>query len=224
MKNNETLQREVQDAIKWEPLLHAAEIGVIVKNGVVTLTGTVDSYMKKVEAEVATKNIAGVKAVVENIKIVSNSAWAKKTDEDIANEVLTAYKWNVEVPNDKIHVKVENGKVTLDGDVSWNYQKEAAEHAIKSLSGVMGVINNIHIKSSTQDSVEKAAIEKALASNWALNNGDITVHVNHNKVTLVGMVNSWYQKNEAGKIAWKAPGVTNVENDLLVEFEYSLIS
>jgi osmotically-inducible protein OsmY len=122
MKTNEALQKDVQDAIKWEPLLHAAEIGVIVNDGIVTLTGTVDNYTKKREAEHAVKSVQGVKAVVEKIEVIFPNI-GPKTDNDIASEIVSAYKWNWKIPNDKIQVKVENGWVNLDGEVDWNYQK-----------------------------------------------------------------------------------------------------
>jgi osmotically-inducible protein OsmY len=124
MKTNEELQRDVQDAIKWEPKLHAAEIGVTAKDGIITLMGNVDAYFKKTEAENAAKNVDGVKAVVEEIEVrYSNSA---KSDEDIANDVLIALIDNWNVPQENIQVKVEKGWITLDGQVTWNYQKEAA--------------------------------------------------------------------------------------------------
>lgn len=223
MKTNEELQKDVQNAIKWEPLLHAAEIGVSVKDGVVTLTGSVDSYAKKSEAENATKNIAGVKVVVENIDVKFHSSYAKKDDNDVANEILNAYKWNMEVPNDKIKVKVEKGFVTLDGEVSWNFQKNAAKHAVSKLMGVTGVLNNITIKSASKDKVEKDNIVDALNRNWSLREQDIKVEVSNHKVTLVGKVDSWYQKDEAARMAWNAEGVWTVDNKLEVEFEYELM-
>jgi osmotically-inducible protein OsmY len=223
MKTNEELQKDVQNAIKWEPLLHAAEIGVSVKDGVVTLTGNVDSYAKKSEAENATKNIVGVKVVVENIEVKFNSSYSKKDDNDIASEILNAYKWNIEVPNDKIKIKVENGFITLEGDVSWNFQKNAARDAVSKLAGVTGVLNNILIKPETQDAVEKADIENALERNWSLREDDVNVKVSNHKVTLTGTVGSWYQKDEAARIAWSAPGVWEVVNELEIEYEYELM-
>lgn len=223
MKTNEELQKDVQNAIKWEPLLHAAEIGVSVKDGVVTLTGNVDSYAKKSEAESATKNIAGVKVVVENIEVKFNSSYAKKDDNDVANEIINAYRWNIEVPNDKIKVKVEKGFVTLDGEVSWNFQKNAAKDAISKLIGVTGVSNNITIKSETHDAVEKEDIENALKRNWSLSDEDINVKVSNHKVTLTGTVGSWYQKDEAARIAWSASGVWTVDNELEIEYEFELM-
>ncbi|MFD2146179.1 BON domain-containing protein [Mucilaginibacter antarcticus] len=138
MKTNQELQKDVQDAIRWEPLLNAAEIGVTAKDGVITLTGTVDTYYKKVEAETAAKNVAGVKAVAEEI-VIKYGDYGKKNDTEIANEVLNAWKWNWEVPEEKIKVKVENGWVTLEGELQWNYQREAAKKAINNLSGVLGL-------------------------------------------------------------------------------------
>ena len=218
MKTNESLQKDVQDAIKWEPLLHAAEIGVIVKDGVVTLTGTVDNYLKKTEAETAAKNVAGVKAVVEKIEVVYNSFWIKKTNQEIATEVISALRLNWNVPNDTVHVKVEDGWVTLDGDLAWNYQRESAKNAVKNLEGVKGITSNIKIKSDNTDSIEKDDIEKALSRNWSINDNDIKVKVNANEVTLSGTVDSYYQKDEAERIAWNAPGVWSVNNELSVGY------
>jgi osmotically-inducible protein OsmY len=223
MKNNAELQKDVQDAIKWEPLLNAAEIGVTAKDGVITLTGIVNSYAKKSEAEHAAKSVAGVNAVVEKIEIKFGGDWANKDDNEIANEVLNAFKWNWEIPNDKVKVKVERGLVTLEGELSWNFQKEAAKNEVKNLLGVIGVINNIKIKSETNDAIEKNELEKALARNWSINNQDIKVKVSGNKVTLLGIVGSLYQKDEAERIAWNTPGVWTVDNELTVEYEYLLI-
>jgi len=175
MKDNAEIQKDVQDAIKWEPLLRAAEIGVTVKDGVVTLTGTVDSYPKKMEAEDAAKRVEGVKAVVEKIEVKFNNGWAKKDDNEIATEVVNALKWHWQIPVDKIKAKVEKGWVTLSGELEWNYQKEAATNAIKNLLGVTGVGNNISIKSETQDRVEKMDIESALRRNWSIDDRNITV-------------------------------------------------
>ena len=217
MKTNQDLQKDVQDAIKWEPLLNAAEIGVTAKDGVITLTGTVDSYAKKLEAEDAAKNVSGVKAVAEEI-VIKYSGLGGKTDTDIANEVLNAWKWRWEVPEGKIKLKVEHGWVTLEGDLEWNYQRETAKHAIRNLSGVMGVSNNIKIKSETHDTIQKEDIECALSRNSSIDDLDIQVDVAGNNVTLTGTVNSFYAKDEAEQIAWNAPGVFSVDNDLVIEY------
>jgi len=218
MKNNAELQKDVQDAIKWEPLLNAAEIGVTVKDGIVTLTGTVDDYFKKTEAEDAAKNVAGVKAVVEKIEVKYASSWAEKDDNEIATEVINALNYNWRIPNNKIKVKVEKGWVSLEGEVQWYYQKEAVKNAVKNLSGVVGVSNTITIKHETLDQIEKKDIESALERNWSIYPKNIIVKASDHKVTLTGRVKSWYEKDEAERTAWKAPGVWMVDNELAIEY------
>ena len=223
MKTNSELQQDVEDAIKWEPLLNAAEIGVTVKDGVVTLTGVVDSYSKKTEAEHAAKNVAGVKAVVEKIEVKFSSLFGKKDDNEIATEVLNALTWNWQVPNEKLKIKVEKGWVTLEGELEWNYQRDAAKDAVKNLMGVTGVSNDIKIKSESFEAVEQSDIESALKRNWSISQKDITVKVAGHKATLTGTVDSWYQKNEAGNLAYNAPGIWTVDNELIVDYEYALL-
>jgi osmotically-inducible protein OsmY len=218
MKTNEILQSDVQNAIKWEPLLNAAEIGVTVKDGIITLTGIVDSYAKKLEAESAAKRVEGVKVVVEKIEVNFGNNW-HKNDNEVAEEIINAFKWNWEIPEDKIKVKVEGGYVVLEGELEWNYQKEAAKKAVSHLLGVIGVANNITIKSETEDKVEKDAIENALGRNWSINDEDIEVKVLDHKVTLNGTVDSWYERDEAERIAWNAPGVWSVDNELVIEYD-----
>lgn len=222
MKNNSELQVDVQNAIKWEPLLNAAEIGVTAKDGVVSLTGVVDSYAKKLEAEKAAKGVFGVKALVEKIQVKFPSSWTK-TNEEIANEVLTALKSNWSVPKDKVIVKVENGWVTLEGELPWNFEREAAKNAINYLAGVKGVTNNIKIKSEIHNEIERKDVVKAIARSWSINDNDIHVNVAGKTVTLTGTVTSWYQKEEAGRIAWKTPGIWLVNNELEVEYYPALV-
>lgn len=217
MKTNAELQKDVQDAIQYEPLLKAAEIGVTAKDGIVTLTGTVNSYAKKTEAENAAKGVKGVKAVVEKIELTFGRDWTQRDDNEIAIEAVTALKWNWRVPADKVKVQVENGWVTLDGELSWHYQKEAAEDSIKRLLDVTGLTNKITIKSEIHDQIEAADIVRALERNWSIHNEDITVSVSKNCVTLTGIVTSTYEKDEASRIAWKAPGVCALKNNLVVE-------
>lgn len=218
MKNNAELQADVQNAIKWEPLLHAAEIGVTAKDGVVSLTGIVDSYGKKIEAENAAKKVIGVKALVENIEVKFPSAFTK-SDSEIANEVLTALTSNMSVPNEKVKVKVEKGWVTLDGELPWNFQREAAKDAVPFLTGVRGVSNNIKIKSETHDAIEKKDVEDAIGRS-SVDDSNIKVNVSGSTVTLSGTVGSWYEKEEAARIAWKTPGIWHVKNDLAVDYYY----
>jgi osmotically-inducible protein OsmY len=223
MKTNEDLQRDVLDAIKWEPLLHAAEIGVTVKDGIVTLTGSVDSYTKKMEVENAAKKVSGVKAVVEKIKLEFSNVGVK-TDEEIAAEVLNGIKWNWDVPNNQVKVKVENGWVTLEGEMQWNHQRNAATRAAAYRQGVKGVTNNITIKSDVRDAIEKLDIESALRRSASINDDDIVVTVSGTEVTLTGTVKSWYQRDEAETIAWKAPGTWTVVNNLIVEYDFDLVA
>ena len=220
MKSNQELQTDVQNAIKWEPLLNAAEIGVTAKDGVVSLTGVVNSYAKKMEAESAAKKVIGVTALVEEIEVKFSNAWSK-TNEEIANEVLVALKSNWSVPDDKVTIKVEDGWVTLDGELPWNYQKDAAKSAVNYLTGIKGVINNITIKSESHDEIEKKDVEEAFGRSWSIDDSDIEVSVSGTTVTLTGTVDSWYQKEEAGRIAWKTPGIWNVKNELAVDYEFA---
>lgn len=220
MKTNAELQRDVQNAIKWEPLMHAAEIGVIVKDGVVSLEGIVDSYAKKLEAENAAKKVIGVKALVEKIEVKLPSSWTK-TNVEIANAVLAALKLNWSVPQDKVTVKVEDGWVTLEGELPWNYEREAAKSAVKYLMGVKGVTNNIKIKSEIHNAIEQKDVEDAIARSWSIDDSDIKVSVSGTTVTLSGVVNSWYQKEEAARIAWNTPGIWHVKNDLAVDYYFA---
>lgn len=221
MKTNAQLQKDVQDAIQWEPLLKAAEIGVIVDDGIVTLTGTVDNYAKKLQAEKAAKGIAGVKAIVENIEVKVASS-QKKDDVDIAEDVIFSLKSDLLVPDEKVQVKVENGWVTLEGNVHWDFQREAAKRAVNHIKGVHGVFNHLKIKSELNDELEKKSIEAALNRSW-INDSNIRVHVSGRTVRLTGTIDSLYQKEEAARIAWKTPGIWHVDNDLIVDYEYTLI-
>jgi osmotically-inducible protein OsmY len=163
MKNNSELQKDVQNAIKWQPLLHAAEIGVTAKDGIASFTG--DSYTKKMEAEIAAKRVIGVIALVEKIEMKFPSSW-KKTNEEIADEILAALESNWSVLKDKVMVKEEEGRVILEGELPWNYQKEAAKSAVNYLMGVKGITNNIKIKSESHDVIEKKNIDDAINRSW----------------------------------------------------------
>ncbi|WNI37339.1 BON domain-containing protein [Chryseobacterium sp. SG20098] len=220
MKTNEQLQQDVQEAIKWEPMLHPAEIGVTASDGVVSLTGTVDSIVKKKQAKNAARNVSGVKVLVENIQVKLPDSKVK-TDIEIGAEIISAFTSNVIIPQDKIKVKVENGWVDLDGELPWDYQREITENAIQFLPGIKGIFNNITINPDTKDAVSKKKVEEALKRS-AVDEREITVSVSGTTVTLTGTVHSWQQKEEAGRIAWKTPGIKHLKNKLEVDYEYNV--
>jgi osmotically-inducible protein OsmY len=222
MKNDSDLQRNVQNAIEWEPLLHVAKIWVMVNDRVVSLTGTVDSYAKKVEAENATKKVLGVKAIVQDIEVKIPGSWTR-SDTEIVNDVLTALKSNWSIANDKINVKVEDGWVTLEGDLAWYYQKEAAKNVACFLKGIRGITNDIKICPKTQDPIDQLDIQNAIDRSWIFDNSDIQVDVCENAVTLFGTIPSLYQKDMASLIAWNSPGIHDVDNQLEVVYYYELV-
>ncbi len=219
MKSDNQLQQDVMAELQWEPMLNAAEIGVSVKHGVITLNGTVDCYAKKSEAEDAAKKVAGVKAVIEKIEVKYPDAWAGKDDGEIADEIVSALKLTWEIPAENVTAIVEKGWVTLEGKVDWDYQRLAANKAVKNLLGVMGVLNNITITSQAESDGEIAGIKSAIDRNWSITGKDIGVKVSGHEAILTGKVNSWYQKDEAERLARNAPGIWNVKNELTVESE-----
>ena len=216
MKTNAQLESEVMEAIKRDPLLKKVEVGVIARDGMITLTGDVDTYARKLSVENAAKAVRGVKAIIEKIDINTRSDKAK-SDEEIAVEVLHALQWNIDVPAEKIKVKVEKGYVTLDGEVEWNIQRVAAGKALNHLTGIKGVSNHFKIKSEIEDGFEKAEIERAIAGNSILHDDIIRVKVQHHDVTLSGTVHSLLEKDIAEQVAMKARGVAQVKNELHVE-------
>lgn len=218
MKTDLEIQQDVINELKWKPLLNASEIGVAVKNGVVTLSGTVDTYSKKNEAEAAAKNVLGVKAVAQEIEVKISSI-GKKTDGEIAEAVLNALKWDTSVPNEKIKVKVENGWVTLEGEVLWDYQRTAAKDATKNLTGVRGINNLIAVKPSAIAKDIKENISAAFLRSATLDSQKIQVEIHGNKVILSGKVRAWAEREEAANVAWNAPGITSVENKIAIDTE-----
>lgn len=217
MKTNRELQIDVLDAIRWEPLLKLAEIGVDATDGVITLSGVVDSYIKKLQAEDTAKKITGVKAVVEKIAVKFNDD-DEKDDSEIATAILNALKSNQDIPFDKIQVEVENGHVTLDGTLEWSHQKQTAQKTVSNIDGIKVLTNNIKIETNSADYIEKANIQQAIERNWAMNNQEVQIYVSGNKVTLTGIVHSFYQKEVAEKLAWNAPGVWAVNNELIIDY------
>jgi osmotically-inducible protein OsmY len=214
MRLDSSLQADVMDELKWEPSLRASEIGVAVKDGVVTLSGYVDNYAMKLAAEKAVKRVKGVRVVAQEITVKSGAD--RTTDEDIAHAIVNAFKWHSEIPEDTVKVRVQQGWVTLEGEVNWYYQKQAAERAVQFLMGVKGVNNFIAVKPKVAASDVKDKIVEALKRNAALEGQQIRVETIGNKVILRGQVHSWTERNEAEHAAWAAPGVMAVEDDLVV--------
>ena len=211
------IQADVIAELKWEPRVQPNEVGVIVKDGVVTFTGWVDSYTKKWAAEDAAYRVRGVKAVANDIE-VKLSVSAQRTDADIAKAALDALKWDAFVPVEKLQVTVSKGWVTLKGDVDWRYQKEDAERVVRRLTGVVGVSNLITVKPRVTASELKQQIEKALVRRADLDAKQITVEVDGDAIILKGTVRSWAEREAAERAAWSAPGVASVDNRIKISY------
>lgn len=218
MKNDAQIQTDVQNQLKWEPQLNAAEIGVAVKNGIVTLSGIVDTYPKKLAAERVTKNVIGVKAVALDIQ-VGISPVNRKSDTEIAEACVNALRWDSSVPDDKIKVKVENGTVSMEGTVEWGYQRLAAKNALVKLTGVKGVNNMIVVKQKPSSIDIKQRIRESFITTAGHEADNIRLEVLGSKVVLRGSVKSHYEKEEAENTAWATPGVNEVENKIEVVYE-----
>jgi osmotically-inducible protein OsmY len=211
---DEEIQENVMDELKWDAKLQPNEIGVTVKDGIVTLTGWVDSFLKKWSAEDVTLKVSGVKAVANDLEVKLAS---ERTDADIAAAALRALEWDAFVPSDKVQVTVSKGWVTLKGEVEWQYQKQDAERVVRRLLGVKGVSNLITVKPRANPSELKKKIESALVRNAEVDANRLTVDVQGSKAILKGTVRAWAEKEEAERVAWSAPGITSVENRIAVE-------
>jgi len=211
------LKKNVEAELSWEPSIKSpAAIGVRVKDGVVTLTGAVESYAEKLAVERAALRVAGVRAVVNDLEVRLPSS-SERTDEEIAKAAANALAWTTAIPRDAIKVSVDKGWITLRGTVPHQYQKEAAEDAVKYLWGVKGVINLIEVEPKpVSKTLVKEAIEQALKRHAELDAQHIQVETSGSKVILKGTVHSWFEREEAERVAWGAPGVTQVESQLTV--------
>jgi osmotically-inducible protein OsmY len=216
MSHDSQLQQAVLAELNWEPSVTAANIGVTAKSGVVALTGHVGSYVEKYAAETAARRVKGVKAVAEELEVRLPSD-IERDDADIAEAALDRLAWDVSVPNDTVKIKVENGLITLTGEVDWHYQKEAAEHDVGGLYGVVDVCNLIAIKPRVNVSNLSNDITQALHRSW-FDPKTIKVSADGGKVHLTGTVRSWHDRDEAESTSWAAPGASDVKNDIVVVF------
>jgi len=216
MKTDAQLKKDVIEELRWEPKVTSTDITVAAEKGVITLSGSVPHYAEKWAAERATQRVEGVKAIAEELT-VSLTGVHKRLDSDIAQAVVHALRWHVWVPS-HVQATVEKGWVTLTGSVHWGFQRNSAEDAVSFLSGVLGVSNNITLKPSATPTTVKDSIEKALKRDAELDAENISVLSDDGKVTLSGTVHSWDEREEAARAAWGTPGVTAVENDLIVSF------
>ena len=215
MSQDSKLQQAVLSELDWEPSVTAAHIGVTARGGVVTLTGHVESFIEKHAAETAARRVKGVKAVAEEIE-VKLPFQRKRGDDDIAAAAIERLSWDSSVPADAVKVVVDKGWVTLNGQVDWHYQKEAAEQDVRSLHGVVGISNPTTLKPRIDVSNVSDDIVHALHRSWYYDPDAVKVSADGGKVRLTGTVHSWHERQVAAATAWAAPGASSVENNIVV--------
>lgn len=217
MKTDTQIQQDVLAELKWEPSVNAAHIGVEVSDGVVTLAGHVGSYAEKWDAERAAQRVAGVKALAVEMDVKLFSSF-KRTDADIASAANSALQWSTYLPKDHVKVMVEKGWLTLSGNLDWEYQRQTAEGAVRYLTGVTGISNNIALKPKVSVSAVKSDIEAALKRRAVADAHKISVDINGTDVTLSGTVHSWSERDTARNSAWGTPGVRSVVDKMAISY------
>ena len=215
MKTDNALQRDVLAELQWDPRVDHSHIGVAAKDGVVTLSGIVPSYAEKVAAEKAAQRVQGVKAIAEEIE-VRFAFDPKSSDSEIAQRILAIFNWDVTIPHDRLKVKVEHGFVTITGNVEWNFQKKAAFKAASQVGGVKGVVNLIELAAKPTPDDVRDRILSAFQRTSLLDANSIDISVLGGTVKLGGRVRGWNERKIAEQAAWSAPGVTRVEDDMLL--------
>lgn len=215
MKTDSEIERDVKTELGWNPDLNSTDIAISVKNGVVTLAGFVPRYIDKYEAEKAAKRVAGVLAVANDIEI-RLPAIDQRPDPEIARDAVAAIKNQLPFSYEQIKAVVRNGWVTLEGDVEWQHQRQTAERAVRPLKGVKGIINDIKIKPRVEPSDIKQKIQEAFRRSAEVDANQIIVETSGGEVILKGKVRSWVERDEAERVAWRAPGVTKVEDRIVV--------
>src|SRR5882757_1365582 len=215
MRSDSEIERDVREELKWDPDLDASDIAVSVKNGVVTLAGFVKSYTDKYEAEAAAKRVAGVTAVANDIEVRMPSV-DERPDPEIARDAVAAIKSQLPISSEHIKIVVKNGWVTLEGQVEWQYQRQTAESAVRRIKGVKGVSNLIQLQPRARPDEIKRKIQEAFKRNAEVDANRIMVETNGGEVILNGTVRSWVEREEAERVAWSAPGVTKVEDRIVV--------
>ncbi len=213
-RSDATIKKDVESEIQYDPsILHDEAIGVAVKDGIVTLSGVTKTYLDSYYAEKAAKRVSGVKAVANDIQVKLSS---ERIDPEIAEEAVKALKRELPGTADKIKITVKNGWLTLEGDAEWNFQKEWAERAVRSITGVKGVSNSIKVQPKVSPSEVKKKIEDALVRSAQVDAQRVQVEVDGTKITLKGTVRTWAERKEAERSAWSAPGVTSVDNQIKI--------
>jgi osmotically-inducible protein OsmY len=215
MKSDAEIKKDVEDELRWDPDIDPTDIAVNVKSGVVTLSGFVHSYLQKFEAERDVKRVAGVVGVANDLE-VRTLASEQRPDPEIARDAVEAIKRQLPLSYQNIKVVLRDGWVTLEGEAEWNYQKERAEEAVRSVKSVKGVINTIQVKPKATPTEIKRKIEEALKRSAELDANSIQVEASDGEVILKGTVHSWFEREEAERAAWQAPGVKKVEDRIAV--------
>ncbi len=217
MKTNAQLQKDVYEELKWDPRIHEGDIGVSVDNGVVSLSGSIPNYPEKWAAEEACERVAGVMAVLNKIDVKLPSIW-RKDDNKIAEVAVQTLANDVWVPKDAIKILVGDGWITLKGTVEWEYQKNHAERALRNISGVRGIVNEITVKSKVKVADVKEKIEEAILRSAKADSDKISVSVTDGEVKLKGKVHSNFERREAEWAAWGTPGVHRVRNEVTIQY------